>query len=495
MKLSKKIVSNDYSKLKKLAFKLYKHKDYYGSLEIINLLSIFMYNFNVIYTDNELDILVKNISKQTLKIKKFHKQNNDKNIIFYDWFALDDRGLTLIYLKSLIELGYNIKYITYKKNSNLKMKNILDLINSKSNCQIYRLKSEDFIKGSKELIKVIQDYKPSKVLIHTIPNDIICSLVFSIFDCFERYLINITDHAFWLGKYTFDFLIEFRGFGYDISKMYRKIEKERLIILPYYPMNERKQEFKGFPFNYESKKIIFSGGSLYKIRNSTIFYNIIKHIIETHQNTVFLFAGNGDSSEMENFIRKNNYYKKVYYIKERNDLPEIMKRSCLYLSTFPIAGGLMAQYAVINGKIPMTYVKDKSLGQDVEELFINLSDCQFSYDKLEEFYREIDLLIDDDEYRKSKEKKLLNKIIEKEQFTLQLKNCLEGYFTNFDSSNFKYSKPDINKLSLEFIGLWDFKKYCTFLVDYKNYNLFKYFPIKYSYGKLYNILNMIIKDK
>ena len=39
----------------------------------------------------------------------------------------------------------------------------------------------------------------------------------------KRYQVNLTDHAFWLGTYAFDYCLEFLDFGAIVSREYRHI--------------------------------------------------------------------------------------------------------------------------------------------------------------------------------------------------------------------------------------------------------------------------------
>lgn len=62
----------------------------------------------------------------------------------------------------------------------------------------------------------------------------------------KRYLINPTDHAFWLGKSCLDFSIEFRDYGCNVSNKFRSIENNQIIKQIYYPILIS-SDFKGLP--------------------------------------------------------------------------------------------------------------------------------------------------------------------------------------------------------------------------------------------------------
>jgi len=45
----------------------------------------------------------------------------------------------------------------------------------------------------------------------------------------KRYQINLTDHAFWLGRQAFDFCLEFRDFGANVSRIHRNIPMRKIL--------------------------------------------------------------------------------------------------------------------------------------------------------------------------------------------------------------------------------------------------------------------------
>ena len=227
-------VLNDYQKLKKLSVDYYKNKDYENSLKIISLLSNLMYNYNIVFCDDEVEKILCAIANEIIK-KKDDMHLEENKIVYYDGFGLSYRGLTLNYIKSLTELKYKILYITYEKNkknygmdSNMIKKEIEGRGHS-----IYYIKNPKSVKQIKELYKIILRFSPAKILNYTAPWDVVGIATLSLFqDKCERFLINLTDHAFWLGKIASDYIIEFRSYGFNISCKYRGIPEENEIILP-----------------------------------------------------------------------------------------------------------------------------------------------------------------------------------------------------------------------------------------------------------------------
>ena len=138
--------------------------------------------------------------------------------------------------------------------------------------------------------------------------------------------------------------------------------------------------------------MIFSGGSLYKIYGSEVFFELVRYILDNHKDTIFLYLGNGDSKPIEKFIRNNKYENRFYYYKERKDINEVFKRCYFYLGTYPVTGALMSQFAVVNKKIPLQYSDKEILCNRIEELFINSENIKFTFGNIEEI-EEIDKLI------------------------------------------------------------------------------------------------------
>lgn len=72
------------------------------------------------------------------------------------------------------------------------------------------------------------------------------------------------DHAFWLGRNAFDYCLEFRDFGANLSRQYRHIPIQKLLKQPYYPLADPTIPYGGPPFERADGDVIFSGGTLYK---------------------------------------------------------------------------------------------------------------------------------------------------------------------------------------------------------------------------------------
>lgn len=475
MQVTKERVFSDFNKLKILCKKNLEKKEYEEAIESLKIAAKLMYNFNLVYTDDELEKMILNISKnifQNISNKEIERKSN--TVVFYDYFSLDNRGLTEQYIEALINLNYEIIYITQQNNLN-KMENILKLLKKSPNVEYYTINSKlKELEKAKKIREIILEKKPRYIFNHTAPWDI-AGMIALVEIPAEKYLINLTDHAFWLGKSCTDYYIEFRSYGKNISKYYRKIPNDREFILPYYPVTNEEIEFSGFPFEMTNKKLIFSGGSLYKIYGSSKFFELVKYILKIDKDTIFLYLGNGNDRILKKFISDNNFEKRFYFFNERKDINEILKRCYFYLGTYPLCGGLMTQLAVTNKKIPICYCRKGENINDVNELFIN-NDEEFVFDDLEKIKLEIKKLLFDIEYKENREKKLVNKIISKKEFAEELNNILvKKKTTIYKEKNYN---PDIDKVIFTYL-----EQENKYLKNYSNIFLTKSLKLNFYFFK------------
>lgn len=448
MKVNRNNIVRIYKTLRMLALKAYKNKKDEDCLEDIFIAAKIMYKCNLIFADNGLENILYHIGKRY--VDKELLQKIDNHIIFYDYFGLDNRGLALIYIKALYELGYHITYIvcqSQQKNYERTAEYV-----RKSGGKIFVIRQDTYKEQMKAIMRGVKSSCGTKVLLQTAPYDVAGLSVFSALEGkLERFLINITDHAYWLGKKSFDKCVEFRNIGIAISTKYRKIEKEKLTYLPYYPATNNTIEFQGFPFDPEGKKIIYSGGSLYKISGSNKYYEIVKYILDHYPDTVILFTGNGDAKEILDFIADHHYEKRFYYQQERKDFEYLIKECYFYLSTYPIGGGLMTQYAVYHNVLPLCLTDEK---EDLASIFVNKEKVEdiFFYD-IGSLFIEIDKIMTDSLYLQEKKNKLQGAIIREEQFKEALHKLLTAGDTELAYSINGFDVETVRKQHLKGMGI------------------------------------------
>lgn len=462
------------------------NKQYCNALSLISICANVLYISNLYYTDKMLEDSLQKISNE-LHINSYEKKadyNGDKDIVlFFDGFGENTRGLIQIYLKALCRYR-KVVYVTYddRKESIPDVHNILTVNNGKE--RYIKRKNANITSRIESLNKIVKEYQPVDMFFYSVPSDVVATTIMYAYDgLIKRYQINLTDHAFWLGTGCIDCCIEFREYGASISANYRGIENNKLVMLPYYPIIN-KQTFQGYPFpDGDTKKFVFSGGSLYKtLSKDNLYYKIVDYLLCNYRNVLFWYAGDGDESRLN--VLKEKYPDRVYHTHERTDFYEIIKRSYFYLSTYPVCGGLMFQYVAKAGKIPLTLRYDAI----TDDFLFEQDKLNIQFDTYKEVVNEIDHLMKDDEYVLSKSEVLKKSVIEERDFEEAIYSLLtEG------KTLFKFIIKEINTESFrnEYINNFSFKKYCNIVAKPENIILIKYFSKEFFVGAFDKIMKKI----
>ncbi len=463
----KKRVNEEYDKCKKIIEKSLTSKQYEKAMAAISIGSFLLYSWNQRYTDESLENAIGMVAERTMTPEMEQLMPEGDVVIFYDSFGLDTRGLALIYLKALANLGREVVYVTVASAENNQPE--IDKAIEGAKIRKKYFSSHKHFKKLQELQRIICDIKPSKAFLYTTPNDSAGVAVFMQMRNVARYQINLTDHAFWLGTHAFDYCLEFRNYGAGVSRYYRGIAEEKIRAMPYYPAIDKDEDFQGLPFEPEGRKIIFSGGSIYKtIDKDGTFYQIVREILKNNEDTVFLYAGYGDNTYIEEL--KEIYIGRVYHIPERKDLYQLMQHITLYLNTYPLLGGLMMQYAAIAGKIPITLWH----GSENGGILIGQEDRKVEYGTAEELISDVNRLLREPDYLKQRERLLEGSIIEEKEFETELNRFLVSGKTKYtvkcdviDTDQFRreyIERFDIDEFLKEIAG----KSNISLLMEYKN---------------------------
>lgn len=474
MVIDTNIIMRDYNKLKKLTKRSFDKAKYEDACLFMKKAALLMYNSNIIYTDDDFEFMIDKISAKIIKSRKFTP--NKIRIVFYDYFVIDNRGLTEQYLDSLINSNYEFFFIGCQQSK--QSKEIYSKL-KKYNIPFCVISDKNEIERASHITTEIDKFSPSIVIAHTSPWDIAGLLAINSFkEKCKRFLINITDHAFWLGKSSFDYFFEFRDYGFNISRLYRKIEEEKLLKAPYYPIINNFIPFEGFDFDTSNKKIIFSGGSIYKIQGSSVFLEIVKYILDNYRDTVFLFLGSGDSNVFNKFVMENNYETRFFYRPERKDIYEVFKRCYFYLNTYPLIGGLMTQYACIAGKLPLTLNDNNDACNDIEELLLNTNEVRLQFSNIDDMKKSIDLYLSKPDVLFSDSDKLNDVIISKEKFRSLIGKYLENQKTQIKFSKYEI---DIDKFKDQYISRFNEDNCTTYyrLFMSRNIKMLVNFPFYY----------------
>lgn len=430
--ITKEFVEDIVSDLKKSANKAYENNKYDEALSLVSICAAILYQTNIYYRDNDLEDLVEKLAGSVCNRPNNYQKNEDV-CLFWDGFGLNDRGLAQIYLKALSRTK-KIVYVTYedRKNQIPDLKSILEKEGNK-HLFIDRKKSS-YSKQIKQLEKIIEEYMPSSFFFYSVPDDVVAiPIMYSYEGSLKRVQINLTDHSFWLGAGCIDTCVEFREYGASISIGYRQIESNKIRIVPFYPMLHEERKFLGFPFEVkEGQKIVFSGGALYKtLGANNLYYKVVDRLLEENKSVIFWYAGSGDDSEMKKLIKK--YPGRAYLTAERLDLFQVLKHSAFYLSTYPLCGGLMYQYAAKAGKVPVTLV----CNEVTDGFLLNQKQLNIEFNNVDEMFVEIEKLLNDSSYVKKRENEMVNAVISEESFNIKVAKIFSD-----DKPNISYSYID-----------------------------------------------------
>lgn len=429
-----------FNKIKSLANKQYKQANYEAAVKYIECASMIAYQTNFIYNDQELESLIKKIAGKLIHAQIFSAVK--RRIVFYDSSGVDNVALTQQYIKAFISWDCEFLYIVnnsvFNKN---KAQNILHTLNKYDKAEVC-IVNNDLSRTEKIrfIYKKIADFAPEKAFLHLTSFDIIPLIVYAALYDIERYQINLTDDAFWLGTHCADYFIEFRNYGCNVSLQKRFITSEQLLLQPYYPIIHCK-EFKGLPSLQDHVKI-FTGGALYKmLGDQNLFFDLLKLLLGNYSNVAILIAGSGNQGPFLRFIRDHHYEDRVFLLGQRDDIVHVFEHVDIYLSSYPIAGGLMAQLAAVNAIPILAFTKKNIPGNFVESLLTCGSDVNLTKTDLSDFKYYADKLIKDENFRKAEGLKLKDCIIQPHEFN---KHLYEIVFEN------KTSVSNLKKIDIDY---------------------------------------------
>lgn len=473
--VEKQIVVDLVEKLKSDIKKELNQKNEEMALQLIYSCALILQT-NIYYVDEEIEADLKTVADNMSLAHP--EQFKADTLLFYDGFGLNDRGLAQIYLNALCKLR-NVVYVTYEDRKS-DIPDLMRIINGGINCKAVFIKRNRC--GFKEQIVALNDVifaeQPYEFFFYSTPDDVVGTVVMNSYQgLIRRYQINLTDHAFWLGARCIDKCIEFRDYGASVSKKYRSIDEKSIVKLPFYPQTHPEREFQGYPFKkIEGQKVVFSGGGLYKtLGDDNKYYKIVDHILSNYKDVIFWYAGSGDDRELKKIL--NKFPERAYYTAERSDLFQVLQHSYFYLSTYPMCGGLMYQFATSAGKIPITLKYDDM----TDGFLINQENLGIEFDGLDALYEEVDRLINDNKYYENKSGKMKNAVISEVDFLNHLNRILNDDVK--DQFDIKYKDIQTERFRNEYLYRLENKDIDSMLANIRTLkSSIKYTPVRFIRG-------------
>lgn len=486
MKSKNELTDELLAKIKRITRAAIERDDFERALASLSFIGEYLYQYNQFYVEDELEKILCDISNKLGT--RWHRAKYDvpsKRILFYDGFGLDTRGVVLMYLNALGLNDYQVTYVTNKKVRN--QIPTIEAMCSKFNFEMLFIDFENYVDWAHQLSAIFEDVKPKAAFFYTTPFDASGIVAFHMYEGLaDRYLIDLTDHAFWLGKSAVDYFLGSRNMSAALQFYHRGIKKKQMIKLGVNLLVESSGDHSGLPFNPIKTDYIFSGGSLYKTLGDkeNRFYRIIDYILENHKNICFLYAGTGNKTEINKIIAK--YPDRAFIINERKDFYYLIQNCLLYLNTFPMFGGMMMKYCGLAGKLPITLKHNN----DSDGLLLHQAECNIEYDSYEELVIDIDKLIDDVEYRKSREALLEGSVITEERFKNNVRGVIENHKTDYEH---EFEDLDTSTFRREYYERFNYTKQMMTVANKRNIPIAIYFPIYFCAGLLKKVLKKIKK--
>ncbi len=445
--ITRESASADYDFLKKNAFIAFSKGNFEECLFYVETACKIAYHLNFRFSDYDFEDLLNDLSKKICHAGVLPLNHKSDRYIFYDCFAIDNRGLTQQYIRALISWDVEFLFVLESDETIHLSEQILCELKGYDKATILIVpKSMTKVEKIQFLTEKVTEYAPLKAFLHLSPSDVVGVTLWNHFTSITRYQINLTDHAFWIGVNCCDYILEFRNYGYNLSISHRGIPRTKLLMMPYYPI-ESVSAFQGLGGQETDGYIkLFSGGSFYKIYGENgVFFSMIQEVLNRNKNTILYFAGDGVRGPFKRFIKINKLENRVVLLGNRKDISEIFRNIDVYIGTYPFCGGLMSQFAGLCAKPIISYSDKKLQVNDIEELFPKLRpDVQLTYKDFDLFFAEVDRLIQDKNYREQRGRELNLGGITPEVFNSQLRDLVS---LNMPENDILHYEIDVDTFS------------------------------------------------
>lgn len=495
-----------YAELKKAAIAYYEKGQYVDSWLAVRDAVDVIQQFSWEYCDDELEVLLEQLSKQFIADVPTNYQGDDNRVVVVDDWCTS-YVLVMQYIDALVAAGKEILYITSKDIEASSYKNIIPTIKN------YPKLTYCILPAGKQIIDAwtqdvyarILAFCPSKVVAHIGCVSPFLPTLYRLPDGLNIYRSNLDDQVFWLGKKAIDYCLEFRPFGVAVSQDRRGLKEAQQLYVPFYPIKDG-NPFEGFPDLPEGAVTIFSGGDFYKTLDPDYTYwNLVKQVLQDNPQAVMLYAIKnrmGKTGEfLDAFVRDNHLEKQFIYIGFRSDISEVFAHVDIFMGTCPVCGSLTSQLAAINHKPILQYYLPNTYDDETEQaVCYNVTDLQISFSDQDAFVAEAKRLINDADYRKQKGDEMYKATLKPEQFnqvfidaiTTNHAPCPRKYvdykevFTRWwwlevmgfrDNLSYMYNMLKMRGLQRKVFGVW-------FKFNYRRYFETKLFSFKWYKYKL-----------
>lgn len=465
MKLTKTDIINGVKAIRRKASDSFRKGCCSEAMHYLDVCSSIAGQFNLQYADDGMETLLKQIAEKTIIQADVYEPLPERWVLYDDFCTTYVLGLQ--WLEAMALSGKELLYVTTRNvNADSRHKNILDRVAEYDNVSVEIIPQGGVFEKAQALYDVLVWYRASKLVMHKYPVGSVMDLVLPVLPKgMVSYVINLSDQTFWLGARSIDYCLEFRQFGASVSLQRRGLKREQLLLMPFYPADDR-NPFAGFPSECnKDKTVIFSGGDFYKTLNDKrTYWKLIRNILHKYPQVVFLFATKnipeGDR-DIRRFINDNHLEGRFIYINFRPDIYQVFAHCDIYMGTSPTSGSLMSQLAAINGKPILQYYELGTPDDETEQAICINETFDISFHDEGDFMQEADRLITDLEYRRKQGKRLKQAMMQKSQFNKLVLDTLETNITQFPIIEYEidYKGLDDRWYYLEKAGYLDSMSY------------------------------------
>lgn len=364
-----KSVEYHYNSIKTDAFSAFKQGDFEKALNFIHVAAAIAWerHFGLWY-DNDLDNLLiqigRNFKDKNLAVKK--TQENIKKKVTYITTNLSDTGGCSEILKLWVKLlssdfEKQSLYITHSYTSYTPIPYGEDIFQG-ADISVYNLSYQDrHTSRIKELIKFLNQDSPDFIILFIDPYDVVAVPALSALQEKPKVIyFNHADHAFWLGRNSIDYLINFRKIGAKYSKEFRRIDNSHIIHLTT-DIQAQKTSREEWNIN-KGSTISISVGSFNKVLgdNQINYFEIIQNLLLNFPNHYHLLITNPPPKEViDRYLTQDPDIRKRFIITGPfADLSPIYGLGDFLIETIPIGGGTV-QIEAMACKLPIVAFHNK----------------------------------------------------------------------------------------------------------------------------------------
>lgn len=403
-----------FEKLKNKANCFLKKGNLERSCYYVETAASWAYRQSLKFFDKDLEVTFREVSQIIGLLPRYNYEQG--RLVFVCSRMGDNCELVQQYTRAIIASKRPTLMIVIDQQMALGYQGILKEIESSDNVKLQLVKpSGSYLDTALEIAHLIYDFRPEYILQHFVPWEVKCLLGVTLIQGAKKINIDINDHTFWLGASFLDYCIEFRPYGDNVAIKRRGLKTTQLRRLRFYPVCDESVEFQGFPFEKDSKIVIFSGGSYYKLRgNDGMFFKIADRLLDENPRAVLLLACG--SKNILKDVEKLNNASRVYVSSFRKDIFSLFKHIDIYLSSFPIGGGLMVQLAGVAKKPILSFITPNKGIRDVNGMFSDKKDFNVERASLDDMCSYAQELCNNVDFRLKEGERLSETVQSRESF-------------------------------------------------------------------------------